>query len=134
MQSAFQGTVFALRQIFDRIESLAGPQEMLTVSAREDESEAWLQLRANIYERPLGLIQSTEPTALGAMILAAVGLNIYTDLGSAVENTARIDQILLPNQENSPSYRRDYFLYQQAQSVLSSYWQVAGGTDPAAIS
>jgi xylulokinase len=134
MQSAFQGTVFALRQIFDRIESLAGQQELLTVSAREDESEAWLQLRANIYERPLGLIQSTEPTALGAMILAAVGLNIYTDLGSAVENTARIDQILIPNQENSPSYRRDYFLYQQAQSILSSYWQVAGGTDPAAIS
>jgi len=61
-------------------------------------------------------------------------LNIYTDLGSAVENTARIDQILIPNQENSPSYRRDYFLYQQAQSILSSYWQVAGGTDPAAIS
>ena len=122
MRSAFEGTVYALKHILDRIESLVGVQDLITVSAREYENAPWLRLRANIYERPLALLRSTEPTGLGAMILAAVGIGFFASLQDAVENIAAVDRTLMPETETAPYYRRSYGNYRHALDTLQSYW------------
>ena len=123
MRTAFEGTVYALKHILDRIESLVGVQDLITVSAREYENEPWLKLRANIYERPLALLRSTEPTALGAMILAAVGIGLFDSLEEAVQNIAGTDRTLSPETETAPFYRRCYGNYQRALDTLQTYWR-----------
>jgi sugar (pentulose or hexulose) kinase len=115
--------VYALKHILDRIESLVGVQDLITVSAREYENEPWLKLRANIYERPLALLRSTEPTALGAMILASVGIGLFDSLEEAVQNIAGIDRLLTPERETAPLYRRSYGNYQRALDTLQTYWR-----------
>ena len=123
MRAAFEGTVYALKHILDRIESLIGMQDLITVSAREYENQPWLKLRANIYEKPLALLRSTEPTALGAMILASVGIGLFDSLDVAVQNIASIDYVLTPQIETASIYRRSFGNYQRALDTLQTYWR-----------
>ena len=117
---------FALKHILDRIESLSGPQDLITVSGRADENESWLKLRANIYQRPLALLGSMEPTALGAMILAVVGIGTFNNLDEAVHSIANIERVLAQEKELALVYRRAYELYSRAQDAMHTYWQAAG--------
>jgi xylulokinase len=125
MRAALEGTVFSLKHILERIELLAGVQEIISISGRLDENEAWLKLRANIYDRPLGLTQSTEPTALGAMILAAVGIGLYPDLGTAVAQTTTVDRCINPESVLAEAYAQSYALYSRALTMLTPYWTYA---------
>lgn len=125
MRAAFEGTVFSLKHILERIEALAGVQEMISISGRLDEDKNWLKLRADIYDRPLGLIQSTDPTALGAMILAAVGIGLYPDLSVAVEKTTTVDRCIKPNRLLVEAYMHSYELYSRALNMLMPYWTYA---------
>jgi xylulokinase len=124
MRAAFEGTVYALKHILDRIESLVGEQRLITVASRGDD-EHWLKLRADIYARPLGLIRSTEPTALGAMILALTGIGACADLPQAVKTTTHIDQLLIPEKKRTLVYQRPYSLYKLARETVAAYWSQA---------
>jgi xylulokinase len=123
MQACLEGIAFALKHILDSIESLVGLQEIITVSERQEESLGWLRLRGNVYGRPLGLIQTTEPTALGAMQLASVGIGLFKDLGEAVERTTRIERSINPTDSAVLAYEKNYERYRQIRSVMAEYWQ-----------
>jgi len=123
MHAAFEGTVFALRHILERIEAMVGVQEIISVSSQVDENENWLKLRANIYNRPLGLTKTTDPTALGAMILATVGIGIYRDLCDAVQKTTKMSHRIEPEEKISRAYDHAYSLYRRVQEVMAPYWE-----------
>jgi xylulokinase len=122
MRAAFEGTLFALKYILDRIEVLVGKQKTIFVSAGIDRNENWLKLRANIYNRSLGLIKTTDPTALGAMMLVTVGIGMYRDLREAVERTAKMSQMIEPDEKLTMDYAHIYSLYCHAQALIAPYW------------
>jgi xylulokinase len=126
MISVLEGVAFALKSILVRVESLAGAQKQIRVVRREREAEGWIQLRASIYERPLGVISTPEPTGLGAMILASVALGIYQDLEEAVDRVTQIEQIVSPDPELISFYERKYTNFEIARNALIPYWRQLG--------
>ncbi len=91
MAASYRGVAYGLRRILARIEDFVGRQRVITVSGGYDVDPAWLQLRANVYDRPIAFLETTEPTALGAAILAAAGIGLYPGLAAAVRASARRD-------------------------------------------
>lgn len=122
MRAAFEGVAYALKSVLERIEELVGEQRLITVAARPNDNPDWLHLRANVYERPLGLLRTSEPTALGAMILAAVGIGQYRNLGEAVQRVSGLESIVEPDSDVQTTYRQLYAMFQQLSAALLPVW------------
>lgn len=85
-QAVQEGSVFALKSVLDRMEELMGGVASIRVSEKEG-GASWQKMRANIYGRELLPVTNPEPTAHGAMLLAAVMLGVYPDVKTAVSET-----------------------------------------------
>ena len=130
-QAVLEGIAFSLKNVLDRIERLAGQQNRITVGARELANPGWSRLRATIYRRPLAVLNTEEPTALGAMILAAVGIGVYPNLAKAVETVTGSSARVEPSPETAEGYQLLYELYldaANAQRNLMLQWQTRLGT------
>jgi len=117
-QAVLEGIAFSLKSVLGRIESLVGPQRQITVSARETSDHRWMALRASIYGRPLVLLETSEPTALGAMIVAAVGVGIYQSLSEAAQCVTGSQRIIEPETDLAVDYARLYRLYRRTTEMM----------------
>lgn len=123
MVAAFEGVVFALRLIVDRLADLGVRQEFITVRQRSTNDERWLRLRSNIYVLPLGISNTSEPSALGAMALAGVGIGLFANLREALAKLCRVERKILPNEEDQAGFRQRYLTYRRDQSILLPLWR-----------
>ena len=106
-QAVQEGCVFALRSVLERIEELMYQKSAIRVSEK-DGSEDWMRMRSNIYGHVLEPVTNPEPTAHGAMILAAVGIGVYTDIITAVQETVSYTQSIYPDDEVADLYDKVY--------------------------
>ena len=113
-RAAAEGAVFSLRHVMDRIEELAVPVTSIAVGNGSIDSMPWLCLRASIYNRELHLVAVSEPTSLGAMIVAGVGLGLFEDIKAGVKQVESIQDRVLPDADLAPACSRLYELYKQA--------------------
>jgi xylulokinase len=117
-RAVLEGIAFSLKSVLDRIESLVGPQAQITVSGREVVNERWLALRAGVYGRPLALLKTSDPTALGAMILGAVGVGLYGSLAEAVQHVTGSKGLIEPQAGLIGDYEQLYDLYRAASEAI----------------
>jgi xylulokinase len=117
-QAVKEGIAFSLKRVLEQIESLAGRQAHLVISDRKDLDFDWLGLRATIYQRPLAVLAGGEPTALGAMMLAAVGIGAWRSLAEAVQSVIRIDRVIEPQPDLMADYERLYRYYVSAAEAM----------------
>lgn len=122
MSAAFEGTAYALNSILRRIDALIGRQERVVVVQRASDNASWLQLRANTYGRPIGVLNTQEPTALGAMILGAVGTAVYPDLEEAVATVSGVASQLEPDSASQALLAGRYDVYEELQTALQPVW------------
>jgi len=118
-QAVQEGSVFALRSVLERIEVLMRHKSAIRVSEK-DGSEDWMRMRSNIYGRIFEPISNPEPTALGAMILAAVGIEVYPDIISAIHETVSYTQSINPDDEVTELYDVVYSKWVNAESTVRS--------------
>jgi xylulokinase len=121
-QAVLEGIAFSLRTVLERIETLAGPQMAITVSRRELDHPAWSRLRANIYNRPLDVLSTEEPTAMGAMILAVVGTGLMPDIATAVRSVTGTVAKIQPDPDLAEQYIQLCNLYTRASSAMREIW------------
>ncbi len=109
-----EGAVFSLRHIMDRIEELAVPVTSIAVCNGSADGLNWLCMKASIYNRELHLVVNSEPTSLGAMIIAGVSLGLFEDIKAGVNRVVSIQDRILPDDKLVPEFSRLYELYKQA--------------------
>lgn len=120
MSAAFVGVAQELNRILERIDALVGAQLQVIVDNRLDNSQEWLQLRANVYNRLLGVTRTHEPTALGAMILGATGIGIYSNIGEASRMVTGTETMIEPEVGLKSSNQDQSAFYRQATAALTS--------------
>lgn len=116
-QAVQEGSVFALRSVLSRMEQLMGVASAIRVSEKEG-APAWQQMRANIYGRNLQPVMNPEPTAHGAMMLAAVMLGVYPDVKTAVTETVSYSDSIAIDNELAELYDRLYSKWVVAEAVV----------------
>jgi xylulokinase len=80
-------------------------------------SALWRQMYSDVTQKPCILTGVDEGTALGAAIIAAVGLKLYPSVDKAVAAMVRQRQVHKPNSENFDVYNQGYSKF---QSILMS--------------
>jgi sugar (pentulose or hexulose) kinase len=97
-RAILEGLAYALREGKERTERRSRiPITELRVSGGGSQSDAALQLTADVFGLPTARPHTYETSGLGAAIDAAVGLGLHPDFDTAVREMTRVGQVFGPN-------------------------------------
>lgn len=129
-RAILEGLAYALRDGRERIEKKSRqPMKELRVSGGGSQSDAAMQLTADIFNLPACRPHTYETSGLGAAIDSAVGLGLYSDFDSAVRAMTRVERVFEPIQAHAGLYDELYHriyknmyerlapLYKEIQSI-----------------
>ncbi len=129
-RAILEGLAYALREGKERTERRSRvPITELRVSGGGSQSNAALQLTADVFNLPTVRPHTYETSGLGAAIDAAVGLGLHPDFETAVREMTHVGEIFHPNPATrevydglyhrvyKEMYRRLQPLYEEIQSI-----------------
>ncbi len=131
-RAILEGLAYALREGKEKIEKRSGQKiTQLRVAGGGSQSDAAMQLTADIFGIPAERPHTYETSGLGAAIDVAVGLGIYPDFDVAVEKMTRVGDVFIPNPETAQKYDRLYKevylnMYKQLQPLYRSIRDITG--------
>ncbi|HEU0199213.1 MAG TPA: FGGY-family carbohydrate kinase [Burkholderiaceae bacterium] len=108
-RAILEGLAYALRDGRARIERKTSvPMRALRVSGGGSQSDAALQLTADIFDLPAGRPHTYETAGLGAAIDCAVGLGLFADFATAASGMTRVARTFEPSRANVALYEQLY--------------------------
>lgn len=118
-RAIYEGVAYNLRWMLDSIRDLFGfPLESLRVIGGGAKSPVWCQILADVTGRQLEIMPSPqEASAVGAGLLAAVGLGLYPSIES-LRDLIQPDRIIGPNPEAQGVYQRSYEVFRKIHKAL----------------
>lgn len=131
-RSILEGLAYALREGKETLEKRQKCKiTRLIVSGGGSQSDAALQLTADIFNLPAHRPHTYETSGLGAAINVAVGCGYYPSYAQAVEQMTRIEQTFLPNQANVQLYNKLYQqvyrkMYKQLKPIYQEIKKITG--------
>ncbi len=112
MRALLEGMAFGLLSITEALEETAGKVEKISVSGGFTHSPEWVQLMADVFQRPMYLRQESDASAMGAVRLGFQALGIETSF------TAVTEKVFSPAQEHADVYKKGYAVHGKLYTAL----------------
>ena len=131
-RAILEGLAYALREGQERTEKRSGvPITEIRISGGGSQSDAAMQLTADIFALPTARPTIYETSGLGAAIDAAVGLGLHRDFDAAIAAMTRIGRVFEPEPQRSKIYdelyRRVYQgMYARLQPLYREIQKITG--------
>ncbi len=124
-RAILEGLAYALREGKERSESRSHvPITELRVAGGGSQSEAALQITADLFGLPTARPHIYETSGLGAAIDGAVGLGLHPDFESAVREMTRVGQVFDPDPATHQLYDQLYQrVYKQMYARLKPLYE-----------
>ncbi|MGC9396425.1 MAG: xylulokinase [Anaerolineae bacterium] len=104
-RAVMEGVVFGMRQGLALMLDLGVTPERILASGGATQHPLWLHLQADMFNRPLYQTRTVEASAVGAALLAGVGVGVYADVADAVAQAVRYsDVVVTPDPDNAARY------------------------------
>lgn len=118
-RSLLEGVAFGLKDIFLLLgDAGLGAIDQVRVSGGGAKSTLWRQILADVLERELVTVNTTEGAAYGAALLAGVGAGIWPDVDAACAQTIRVTDSVSPNPETARKYQLLHEEYRRLYPAL----------------
>jgi xylulokinase len=111
LKAVVEGATFYLRESFERLPGAGIVLHECTAAGGGSQSDAWVQLSADILGVPFVRSQVHEAGALGAAILAGVGCGVFPSLRGGVDAMVRLDRRFEPDPIRQRQYDERYERY-----------------------
>ncbi|MBW0146127.1 FGGY-family carbohydrate kinase [Marinobacter arenosus] len=131
-RAILEGLAYALREGKEKIEKRTGVRiRTLRVAGGGSQSDAAMQLTADVFGLPAERPHTYETSGLGAAIDAAVGLGLHPDFPTAVAAMTRVGEVFQPRPETQALYERLYSevylkMYPQLQPLYRKIREITG--------
>jgi xylulokinase len=113
-RAVLEGCAYALRDVVDRLDALGLAKDEVRVVGGGARSPLWLQIKADVMDRPVRPVLAEEPTALGAAMLAGVAAGAFADFDDAVDRAVEIaPEPIAPDPARAARYRETYDSYRR---------------------
>jgi sugar (pentulose or hexulose) kinase len=135
-RAILEGLAYALREGKERIEKRSGqPVSRVRVSGGGSQSDAALQITANVFNLPTERPHLYETSGLGAAMVAAVGLQLHPDFAAAVAAMSRVGQVFMPEANHVHTYEQLYQrvyrrMYRRLQPLYHDIAAITGDGRP----
>lgn len=133
-RAILEGLAYALKEGKERTEKRSGVKITdLRVAGGGSQSDAAMQLTADIFGLPACRAHIYEASALGAAMDAAVGAKIHADFKTAVKEMTHLGQCFDPNKATQEVYNRLYKevylkMYNKLKPFYRTLRDISGGT------
>jgi xylulokinase len=111
-RALLEGVAFSFRAMQDWLEASGSPVRDVRCVGGQARSDVWNQIKADVLNRTVLLPREVEAVALGAAILAALGVGAHPDLPTAVEAMVNIERRFEPDPVRVPQYVHVFEIYQ----------------------
>ena len=119
IRAVFEGLDFAFLDMLKALELGAGLKaDVITAIGGGTRNEFWMQNKADISGCPVSTLEIEEATALGAAMLAGVGVGVYKNLAEAVQQVNKPGKLLEPNHKLVPLYAEMFEIYKELYPSL----------------
>lgn len=81
----------------------------------------WLQMQADIFNTPVVTLETEQGPAVGAAMIAAVGVKWYNDFESCSEVFVKYKEEVTPNPDNVRAYEKIYAHYQEIYPTIKEW-------------
>lgn len=131
-RAILEGLAYGLRQGKEQIEKRSGvPIRCLRVSGGGSQSDAVLQITADIFGLPVERPHTIETSGLGAAIICMVAVGLQPDFTTAVQSMTRSAEVFYPDQQNHMLYDKLYRevyckMYRRLQPLYRSIRRITG--------
>lgn len=131
-RAILEGLAYSLHEGKDRTEKRSGIRITdLRIAGGGSQSDAAMQLTADIFGMPASRPHVYDASGLGAAMDAAVGIKLHKDFKTAVDEMTRLARTFEPNPERHEIYRHLYKnvylrMYSKLRPLYKSIGKVAG--------
>jgi xylulokinase len=106
-----EGVTYYFRDGLERMAAAGITIDEYRVTGGGARSDAWLQIKADILNRPLVRLKITEAGALGAAILAGIGAGVYASAEEAIASLVKTDRVFEPDPDRVRAYNERFAKY-----------------------
>lgn len=117
VKGAIEGVCYEMRWNLDILESLGKPVHRILAMGGGARSDVWLQLKADIYQRPVVAVPG-EASSRGAAICAGMGVHAYPSWNAAIDAMVPAGRVFEPRPERQTQYSDLFAQYQQLAQRL----------------
>lgn len=108
VRALLEGITFGLRDSLEIIRAQGVDVKEICATGGGAKSAFWRQLQADVYGQPIVTTNSKEGPALGAAILAGVGVGAYNSIKEACQAIIQVTERVEPNAPNHERYTEVY--------------------------
>ena len=119
VRAVYEGISLAMRDCY---EHLPYDAEEIFLSGGGAKSDFWCQMFADTLDATIAVPRGSEFGAQGAALLAGMGVGVYEDLESAVDQTSAVDRSFEPRPAKAEQYDRWYDVYKEAYEATFEVW------------
>jgi xylulokinase len=119
LKGILEGTTYYLRECLDGLPGTGIEVSELRATGGGSKSDAWIQLCADIFDRPILRPKISEASVLGSAIIAAVGAGMFPGYEAAVAAMVRLGRRYQPDQSRHEQYQANYEKYRKLWPGLS---------------
>ena len=96
VRAVLEGVTFACYDAFQVLEALGGAPQEVILAGGGARSPLWRQIVADVFGRPVRPLQTSEQSALGALLLAGAGIGWF-DLAATARAWASYGEVVAPD-------------------------------------
>lgn len=120
-RAVMEGVIYAMREGLELIERVGGKVENIVASGGAAQHPLWLQLQADIYNRPIYQTETREAAASGAALLGGLAAGLYPDYETAIRETVHLKpEIIEPNPSDVRIYEAGYQSFRTLYPILKT--------------
>ena len=124
LRAVYEGVAYNIRWIVEIVEKeFKFPLTQLRVIGGGAKGKPWMQIMADVTGRKIETVSDPkEAGAVGAALVAAVGLGIYPDFES-LKKVVKVDRTFQPQPGNAEIYDKLFGLYQEVYGDLKGFYR-----------
>jgi xylulokinase len=118
-RAVLEGIAFEMRDVLEAQAAAGVEVRSVRVVGGAAKSPIWCQMLADVFERPVELLQTSETGCLGAALYAGTAVGVYPDLAAAVDQAVSITDRYEPDASAAPAYEKAFRRYQSVFDALT---------------
>lgn len=108
-RAILENTAYLVKGHIEMVKDISGFEpDFLTFAGGAAKSPLWAQILADVTNKTVRVPEVKEATALGAALLAGLGVGIYENIEEAVDQSVRWAEEYEPNPGNFKKYQQEY--------------------------
>jgi xylulokinase len=118
-RALMESVAYMLKKNLDLVESLDVPVHHIRSIGGGARSPLWLQMKADVLQKPVTGVESEETACLGAALMAAVAAGEFPSLEEGVAQMVRLRPTIYPEVHNLAVYQQGFEKYNELYERLA---------------